>query len=125
MYCSLISPARVLIFFCSEQAPPHPDAKNKDSTPPIQIMGPWVVFLDKANAITVQRYVVPWFVALYGMTCQKHMKLELVKEVVIALSSTIDSAAYHVNEAAEEYPGGFTEVAKRIKSAAGMTFSVL
>jgi hypothetical protein len=46
------------VFFC-EQAPLHPDAKNKGSTPPIQIMGQWMVFLDEANAITVQRYVVP------------------------------------------------------------------
>ena len=119
MSCSSTSPARVFNFFFCEQVPPHHDAKNKGSTPPIQIMGPWMVFLDKANAITVQRYVVPWFVALYGMTCQKHLKLELVKEMVIALSSTIDFAAFHVNEAAEEYPGGFTEVVKRIKSAAG------
>ena len=79
-----------------------------------------VVFLDKANAITVQCYVVPRFVALYGMTYQKHLKLELVKEMVITLvSGTLDFAAFDVDEAAEEYPVGFTEVAKRIKSAAG------
>ena len=50
---------------------------------------------------------------------EKHMKLELVKEMVTALSSTPDLVASHVGEAAEEYPVGFTEVAKRIKSAAG------
>jgi hypothetical protein len=52
------------------------------------------------------------------MTYQKHLKMELVKEMVIALS-TLDFAAFHVDEAAEEYPVGFTEVANRIKSAAG------
>ena len=82
-------------------------------------MGPWYAFLDKANAITVQRYVVPWSVAMYGMTYQKHLKLEVVKEMVIALSSTLDFAAFHADEAAKEYPVGFTEVARRIKSAAG------
>ena len=43
----------------------------------------------------------------------------MVKEMVIALSSTLDFAAFHLDEAAEEYPVGFTEVAQRIKSAAG------
>ena len=91
MSCSLTSPTRVLKFSVCEQAPPHPDAKTKGRTPPIQIMGPWMAFIDKANAITVQRYVVPWCVAtvaLCGMTYQKHLKLELVKEMGIALSST-------------------------------------
>ena len=79
----------------------------------------WNAFIDKANTITVQRCVVPWSFALYGMTYQKHLKLELVKEMVIALSNTLVFATFHVDEAAEEYPVGFTEVSKRIKSAAG------
>ena len=47
------------------------------------------------------------------------MKQELVKEMVITLSSTLDFASFHVGEAAEEYPVGFTKISKRIKSAAG------
>jgi hypothetical protein len=119
MSCSLTSSARVLKFSFCEQAPPHPDAKTKGKLQPIQIMGPWMAFIYKANAITVQRYVVPWCVALYGMTYQKHLKLELVKEMVIALSSSLDFAAFHADEAAADYPVGFTEVARRIESAAG------
>jgi hypothetical protein len=53
------------------------------------------------------------------MKYQKHLKLELVKEMVTALSNIADFAAFHVDEAAEEYPVDFTEVAKRIKSTAG------
>ena len=82
-------------------------------------MGPWMIFIDKANAIVVQRYIVPWMIALYGMSYQKNMKQELNKEMVIALSSTHEFAAFHVNEAAEEYPVGFAEVIKRINAAAG------
>ena len=85
----------------------------------MQIMGPWMLFLDKANAIIVQRYVVPWMIALNGMSYQKNMKQEMVKEMVIALSSTFDFAPFDLDEAAEEYPVGFAEVTKRIKTAAG------
>ncbi len=67
-----------------------------------------MVFIDKANAIIVQRYVVPWFITLYGMTYQKHLKLELVKEMVTALSSSLDFLSFHVGESGEEYPVGFT-----------------
>ncbi len=75
-------------------------------------MGPWMVFIDKANTILAQRYVTPWIIALYGMLYQKHLKQELVKEMVITLSGTLDFAAFNLDEAAEEYPVGFAEVAK-------------
>ncbi len=85
----------------------------------MKIMGPWMLFLDKANAILVQRCVVPWMIALYGMSYQKNMKQELVKEMVIALRDNLDFAPFDLEEAAEEYPVGFAEVIKRIKTAAG------
>ena len=85
----------------------------------MQIMGPWMIFIDKANAIVVQRFIVPWMIALYGMSYQKNMKQELVKEMVIALNSTFDFAPFDLEEAAEQFPVGFAEVIKRIKSAAG------
>ncbi len=47
------------------------------------------------------------------------MKLDVVKEMMTALSSDLDFVAIHVGGAAEEYPVGFTEIAKRIKGAAG------
>ena len=65
MYCSLKSLLTSIEIFL-EQAP-LPETKNKGITPPLRIMDPWMVFIDKANAITVQRYVVQWFIALYGM----------------------------------------------------------
>ena len=85
----------------------------------MQIMGPWMIFIDKANTIVVQRYIVPWMIALYGMSYQKNMKQELMKEMVIALGGTFEFAPFDLEEAAEEYPVGFAEVIKRIKAAAG------
>jgi hypothetical protein len=79
----------------------------------------WMLFIDKANTIIVQRYVVPWMIALYGMSYQKNMKQELVKEMVITLSGTFEFAPFDLEEAAEEYPVGFAEVIKQIKTAAG------
>jgi hypothetical protein len=82
-------------------------------------MGPWMVFIDKANTIIVQRYIVPWMIALYRMSYQKNMKQELVKKMVITLNGTFDFAPFDLEEAAEAFPVGFAEVIKRIKTAAG------
>ncbi len=80
-------------------------------------MSPWEVFVDKANAIHVQRYVVPWFIAMFGMKYTKQMKTEIFKEMVIALC--LDFVTFDAARATDEIPVGFAEVAKRIKVAAG------
>ena len=85
-------------------------------------MGPWVSFIDKANAISVQRHIVPWLVALYGLKYAKTVKLDVMKEMVLALCPNLDFVGFDAKEAAEEYPVGFTEVAKRAKSAAGIMY---
>ena len=85
-------------------------------------MGPWEAFFDKTNAITVQRLIVPWLVALYGLKYAKSIKLDLLKEMVIELSPKLDFVVFDVKKAAEEFPVGFTEVVKRAKGAAGMMF---
>ena len=85
-------------------------------------VGPWVAFFDKTNAMTVQRLVVPWFVALYGLKYAKSIKLDMLKEMVIALSPRLDLVGFDVKVAAEEFPVGFTEVAKRAKCAAGVIY---
>ena len=85
-------------------------------------MGLWEAFFDKTNAITVQRLIVPWLVALYGLKYAKSIKLDLLKEMVIKLSPKLDFVGFDVKTAAEEFPVGFTEVAKRAKSAAGIMY---
>ena len=88
-------------------------------------MGPWVPFFDKTNAMTVQRLVAPWFVALYGLKYAKSIKLDIIKEMVIALSPKLEFVGFDVKTAAEEFPVGFTEVSKRAKGAAGIIFLYL
>ncbi len=97
---------------------PRSDARNKGYMPPLHAMGQWEVFLDKADAIHVQRYVVPWFIALFGMRYPKRMKTEIVKEMVLALCPMLDFVTFDAAGATDEYPVGFAEVAKRIKIAA-------
>ena len=72
--------------------------------------------------MTVQRLIVPWFVALYGLKYAKSMKMDMIKEMVIALGPKLDFVGFNVKTAAEEFPVGFTEVAKRAKSAAGIMY---
>ena len=105
------------IILCVQE--PRRDARNKGYMPPLHVMGPWEVFLDKANAIHVQRYVVPWFIALFGMRYPKRMKTEIVKEMVLALCPMLDFVTFDAAGATDEFPVGFAEVAKRIKIAAG------
>ena len=73
-------------------------------------LGQWVAFIDKANAIIVQQIVVLWFVALYGLKYAKSIKLDMLKEMVIALSPRLDFVGFDVKTAAEEFPFGYTEV---------------
>jgi hypothetical protein len=82
-------------------------------------MGQWEVFIDKANAIHVQRYVVQWFIAMFGMKYTKRMKTKMIKKMVIALCPMLDFVTFDAAGATDETPVGFAEVAKRIKVAAG------
>ena len=79
-------------------------------------IGPWDAFFYKANAITLQRLVVPWLVALYGMKYAKPMKLDMLKEMVIALSPSLDFVRFDVKTAAEEFPVGITDISEPASS---------
>ena len=42
-------------------------------------------FYDRVNAIAIQKFVVPWSIAQYGLDYTKKLSLEVVKEILIAL----------------------------------------
>ena len=52
-------------------------------------MGPWLAFTEKNNAIEVQRCVVPWLISLEGMKHSKSIKLDMIKEMLLALGPTL------------------------------------
>ena len=68
----------------------------------------------------MQRCVVPWLISLEGMKHSKSIKLEIIKEMLLALGPTLDFVRFDVEEAKVEYKVGFAEIAKRVKAAAGI-----
>ena len=83
-------------------------------------MGPWYEFTEKINATQVQLCVVPWLISLEGMKHAKSIKLDMIKEMLLALGLTLDFVQFGVEEAKVEYKVGFAEIAKRVRSAAGI-----
>ncbi len=71
--------------------------------------------------MAIKRQVVQWFIALFGMSYAKEIKLETVKEMLKALCTKLGLIP-DVKAAAEEFPVGFAEVAKRGKLAAGIIY---
>ncbi len=82
--------------------------------------GPWSFFTQKKNAIDLQRFIVPWCIALYGLDYPKQLTLETVKCMVIAISDEkgllqgFPSAAVP----AKKYAIIFADVARRVMDAA-------
>ncbi len=48
--------------------------------------GPWSFFTQRKNAIDLQRFIIPWCIALYGLDYPKQLTLDTFKCMVIAIS---------------------------------------
>ena len=86
--------------------------------------GPWAWYLKhRGHSSTMQKYLVPWLIALHGIGYSKIRKdKSQVSEMVVALcsehkllqgSSTLSPA-----RAAELYPIAFADVCERARQAA-------
>jgi hypothetical protein len=75
-------------------------------------MGPW------RNATLVQRTMVPWAIAMYGVSFKKYV----IKEMLIPFcdSKGILANGMTAAETAKRYPVGFADIANRAHAAAGM-----
>jgi hypothetical protein len=49
--------------------------------------GPWSFYRDtqRKNVIELQKYIVPWCIAQYGLDYSKKLTLDAVKDMVIAI----------------------------------------
>jgi hypothetical protein len=47
--------------------------------------GPWKRLSDKNNASTMQKHIVPWLIAMYGLSYSKTVATNVVKQMIIAL----------------------------------------
>lgn len=89
-------------------------------------MGPWKILTKKRNATLIQRTIVPWSIAIYGVSFHKSLRIELVREMLIAFcdSNGILASGMTAAETAKRYPVGFADIVTRVQQAAGMYFYI-
>ncbi len=63
---------------------PAPVGRKKPGPVEVQA-GPFATFLDKSAAFSMQKYIVPWCIARYGLSFPKELSLESVQEMLIAI----------------------------------------
>jgi hypothetical protein len=92
--------------------------------------GPWSFYMQRKNAIEIQKLIVPWYIAQNGLAYSKKLAVDTFKEMVIAICG--DKGLFQglplAAAQAKKFAVSFVDVAKRVKNAAGAypvhTFSV-
>ena len=89
--------------------------------------GPFAPFAQKIVASAMQKYIVPWSIALEGLSYAKPLSLDVVKAMLIAIIDAKHLMPGHPYYAAEArtYSVAFTDFARREKNAAGMKDVIL
>ena len=84
--------------------------------------GPWSFYTQRKNAIDLQKFIVPWCIALYGLDYPKLLTLDTVKQMVIAISDDRGLLQGYPSAAvpAKKYAISFADVARKVKNAAGV-----
>lgn len=86
--------------------------------------GPWQWFVNKGNKSIVQRYIVPWLIAVHGFEVTKQEKrtvlLPLISQMMIAICDQLGclQGTPSVKDAAEQYPIAFADVCDNALKAA-------
>ena len=69
----------------------------------------------------LQKKIVPWLIALGGLSAVRSITLDHVKQMVIAILDAEHHLPYSsAAEAAVDFPVAFTDVARKVKAAAGI-----
>ncbi len=76
----------------------------------------WKVFTVKSNALEVQRLVVQWLIAMYFLTYSKSLKLDVIKQQIMAVGPLL-GLLINCKAAAEDFPVGLNDVAKLRKGS--------
>mmetsp|Transcript_55764 Transcript_55764/g.116658 ORF Transcript_55764/g.116658 Transcript_55764/m.116658 type:complete len:95 (-) Transcript_55764:493-777(-) len=86
--------------------------------------GPWAWFDNKGQCSTLQRYIVPWLIAVHGIEVAKQEKrtvlLPLISQMMIAVCDEIGclQGTPSAKDAADKYPIAFADVCDNALSAA-------
>ena len=60
-----------------------------------------------------------WLIVIYGLSYPKSLKLDVIKQQIMAVAPLL-GLLNNCIAAAEEFPVGLNDIAKRCKAAAGM-----
>ena len=69
----------------------------------------------------LQKHIVPWLIALGGLSAIRSITVDHVKQMLIALLDSEHLLPYaSAAEAAVDFPVAFADVARKVKMAAGI-----
>ena len=71
----------------------------------------------------MQKHVVPWLIALFGLNYTKAATAQLVRQMIVALCTEYEylECSMSAEEAATRYKIALNEAAEKVKHAAGMS----
>ena len=71
----------------------------------------------------MQKHIVPWLIALYGLSYTKTITTQVVRQMIVALCTEHDylECSMSAEEAAKQYRIALNEAAEKVKHAAGMS----
>jgi hypothetical protein len=86
--------------------------------------GPWEWLTHKANSSAIQKFLVPWLIAMYGLSYPKRVELDVLKQMIVAICDEQQflRCTMSAQQAADMYPFALTDVAKTVKHAACLPF---
>jgi hypothetical protein len=89
--------------------------------------GPFAIFDLRPNATNLQRFIVPWLIATYGLSYPKTMETHVLKEMLIAIIDQNKLLGPYDSCAAQSkiYAVAFQDLVKKVKNAAGLCFTML
>ena len=89
--------------------------------------GPFAIFDLRPNATNLQRFIVPWLIATYGLSYPKTMETHVLKEMLIAIIDQNKLLGPYDSCAAQSkiYAVAFQDLVKKVKNAAGLSFDML
>ena len=84
--------------------------------------GPFAVFSEKRTASLMQKFIVPWNIAIHGLSYAKKLTEKDIKAQLIAIIDSENLMPGYASCAVEasKYSVAFGDLAKRVKAAAGM-----
>ena len=111
-----------------EQEPPQAPPSGGPAKKVIDVKaGPFAAFAEKRTASLMQKFIVPWNIAIHGLSYAKKITEKDIKAQLIAIIDSENLMPGYASCAVEasKYSVAFGDFAKRVKAAAGMYYVLI